>query len=123
MSDMSCRGQFDIQGGGRLPTSCDGIQAHVSTCASAKVLEVVRKLPQKIILEEVPRSNNWPMQFLENYATEDNIALYFFASDVERSIKASSCDFSALFRADGLLKYSYVSYAAMKETTKICLIA
>ncbi|XP_031288026.1 uncharacterized protein LOC116146740 isoform X2 [Pistacia vera] len=77
------KGQFDIQGGGRLPSSCDGIQAHVSTCASAKVLEVVRKLPQKILVEEVPRSNNWPMQFPENYATEDNIALYFFASDVE----------------------------------------
>lgn len=41
-------------------------------------------LPPKIILEEVPRLSTWPVQFLDNYATEDNIALYFFAVDLER---------------------------------------
>lgn len=68
---------------GRLSSHYTGIQAHLSTCASPKVLEVVHMLPPKIILEEVPRLSTWPAQFMENYATEDNIALYFFAADLE----------------------------------------
>lgn len=65
-----------------------GIQAHLSTCASPKVLEVLHMLPRKIILEEVPRLSTWPAQFPENYATEDNIALYFFAEDLKRFLFA-----------------------------------
>lgn len=68
----------------KLPSSCNGIQAHLSTYASPKVLEVVLKLPQKIILEEVPRLSIWPTQFSANLATEDNLALYFFAKDLGR---------------------------------------
>lgn len=62
------------------------MQAHLSTCASPKVLEVVLKLHQKIILEEVPRLSAWPTQFSQNHATEDNFALYFFAKDLERFV-------------------------------------
>ncbi|BBH02902.1 RING/FYVE/PHD zinc finger superfamily protein, partial [Prunus dulcis] len=52
-------------------------------CASPKVLEVVPKLPQKMLVEEVPRLSTWPTQFVRNHPTEDNIALYFFAEDLE----------------------------------------
>lgn len=73
-----------MQKTGKLPTFCDGIQAHLSTCASPKVLETVNKFSDKILLEEVSRLKTWPTQFLENCATEDHIALYFFAEDLER---------------------------------------
>lgn len=62
----------------------DGIQAHLSTCASPKVSEVAYKFPQKLSLNEVPRLTAWPTQFHGGGAKEDNIALYFFAKDVGR---------------------------------------
>ncbi|KAJ6422556.1 hypothetical protein OIU84_027508 [Salix udensis] len=60
-----------------------GIQAHLSTCASPKVLDVVSKFPQKINLDEVPRLSTWPRQFHVTGAKEENIALYFFAKNFE----------------------------------------
>ncbi|XP_040989592.1 uncharacterized protein LOC121237085 isoform X2 [Juglans microcarpa x Juglans regia] len=85
------QGGFQICRNGRLPSSCSGVQAHLSTRASPEVFDVVFKLPQKVILEEVPRLSTWPTQFSENLATEDNIALYFFAKDpvsYERNYKS-----------------------------------
>lgn len=72
--------------GGNLPDLCAGIQAHLSTCASPKVLEVVNKFPHKVPLHEVPRLSTWPSQFNGSGAKEDNIALYFFAKDLERQV-------------------------------------
>lgn len=83
---MLCRGGFEIQRRGTFLSSWNGIQAHLSTCASAKVHEVVHKLPQKILVEQVPRLVIWPSQFLDSHAKEDNIALYFFAKDFERFV-------------------------------------
>ncbi|XP_017973485.1 PREDICTED: uncharacterized protein LOC18606048 isoform X1 [Theobroma cacao] len=80
--DYIWQGKFEIQRSGGLPFTCDGIQAHLSTCGSHKVVEVVQKLPQKLLLEEVPRLSMWPTQFMKSHATEDNIALYFFAKDL-----------------------------------------
>ncbi|KAL5767551.1 hypothetical protein ACOSQ2_014334 [Xanthoceras sorbifolium] len=77
------QGGFEVYRGGKLPELCGGIQAHLSSCASPKVLEVVNKLPQKIHLNEVPRLSSWPTKFHEDGAKEDNIALYFFAKDLE----------------------------------------
>nr|XP_023874432.1 uncharacterized protein LOC111986766 isoform X4 [Quercus suber] len=77
------QGGFEVHKGGKLLDLCGGIQAHLSTCASPKVLEVVNKFPHKVPLHEVPRVSTWPSQFCENGAKEDNIALYFFAKDVE----------------------------------------
>ncbi|KAJ8774424.1 hypothetical protein K2173_016870 [Erythroxylum novogranatense] len=80
--DYIWQGGFQIQRRGSL-SSCDGMQAHLSTSASPKVLEVVEKFPQKILVEQVPRLSMWPSQFQENQAKEDNIALYFFAEDLK----------------------------------------
>ncbi|KAL9247885.1 hypothetical protein vseg_021265 [Gypsophila vaccaria] len=77
------QGGFEIHRNGKLPDICGGFQAHMSTYASGKVLEVVGKLPQKIVFNEVPRPCAWPVQFKEHGAQEDNIALYFFAKDTE----------------------------------------
>ncbi|XP_019055483.1 PREDICTED: uncharacterized protein LOC104610357 isoform X7 [Nelumbo nucifera] len=81
--DYIWQGGFEVQRSGILADLCDGIQAYLSTCASPKIPEVVKKLPRKVLLEEVPRLSTWPRQFDENRATEDNVALYFFAKDLE----------------------------------------
>lgn len=78
------RGSFELQRGGNILDICGGIQAHLSTCASPKVLEVVNKFPHKVPLKEVPRLSVWPTQFHQSGVKEDNIALYFFAKDLER---------------------------------------
>lgn len=83
---LSCRGVFELHRSGKPPDLCAGIQAHLSTCASPKVLEVVNKLPSKVPLTEVPRSSTWPSQFHQGGAKENNIALYFFAKDIERQV-------------------------------------
>lgn len=81
---LICRGGFELHRGGKLPEFCGGFQAHLSTYASPKVLEVVNKFSHKISLHEVSRLSTWPSQFYESGANEDNIALYFFAKDNER---------------------------------------
>ncbi|XP_059667443.1 protein PARALOG OF AIPP2-like [Cornus florida] len=83
-------GGFEVHKSGNLLELCDGIQAHLSTCASPKVLEVVKKLPSKVLLNEVPRLSTWPILFQEKGVKEDNIGLYFFAKDMgsyEKSYK------------------------------------
>uniref|UniRef100_A0A0E0E9Y0 AIPP2-like SPOC-like domain-containing protein n=1 Tax=Oryza meridionalis TaxID=40149 RepID=A0A0E0E9Y0_9ORYZ len=77
------QGTFEVSRPGSSPEMYDGFQAHLSTCASPKVLEIVKQLPQRIQLVEVPRHSSWPLQFKEVKPNEDNIALYFFAKDVE----------------------------------------
>ncbi|KAF5450617.1 hypothetical protein F2P56_030950 [Juglans regia] len=77
------QGGFELHRGGKLPEFCGGFQAHLSTYASPKVLEVVNKFSPKISLHEVSRLSTWPSQFYESGANEDNIALYFFAKDNE----------------------------------------
>ncbi|KAF7835260.1 Bromodomain adjacent to zinc finger domain protein 1A [Senna tora] len=77
------QGIFELNRSGKPPDLCAGIQAHLSTCVSPKVLEVVNKLPSKVPLNEVPRLSTWPSQFHQGGAKENNIALYFFAKDIE----------------------------------------
>ncbi|XP_077244950.1 ASI1-immunoprecipitated protein 2-like isoform X2 [Tasmannia lanceolata] len=81
--DYIWQGGFEVQRSGKVPDLFDGIQAHLSTCASPKVLEVVNKFPYKVQLEKVPRLSSWPFQFQESCAKEDSIALYFFAKDLQ----------------------------------------
>jgi hypothetical protein len=78
------RGSFEVSRHGNSPEMFDGFQAYLSTCASSKAREVGEQLPDKIQLAEVPRHSSWPLQFKEVNPTEDSIALFFFAKDVER---------------------------------------
>lgn len=78
------RGCFEVHRSSSCLDLCGGIQAHPSTCASPRVLEVARKFPQKLSLSEVPRVSAWPTQFCGGGAKDDNIALYFFAKDLDR---------------------------------------
>ncbi|XP_072993699.1 uncharacterized protein [Typha latifolia] len=77
------QGGFEVLRAGRPPELCDGVQAHLSSCVSPKVLEAVIKFSSKVQLEEVSRRSSWPPQFQENAPKEDNIALFFFAKDIE----------------------------------------
>ncbi|KAL4377299.1 hypothetical protein GQ457_02G039610 [Hibiscus cannabinus] len=77
------QGAFDVNKHGKPAEFCGGIQAHISTLASPKVLEVVNTFPHKVSLTEVPRLSTWPAQFRNGSPKEDNIALYFFAKDLE----------------------------------------
>ncbi|KAK7308871.1 hypothetical protein RJT34_05176 [Clitoria ternatea] len=77
------QGVFEVHRNGKPPDLCTGVQAHLSSCASPKVLEVVNKFVPKVPLNEVSRLSTWPSQFHHGGALEDNIALYFFARDIE----------------------------------------
>ncbi|KAK8458173.1 hypothetical protein SEVIR_3G321400v4 [Setaria viridis] len=77
------RGGFELWRTGGSPELCDGFQAHLSCSASPKLLELAKKFPSKIQLEELPRDNVWPLQFQENCPTFDSIGLFFFARDIQ----------------------------------------
>ncbi|KAK4403774.1 hypothetical protein Sango_0746000 [Sesamum angolense] len=59
------QGSFEICRSGETFDSWDGIQAHLSTSASPKVIEAVNKFKSRIVLYEVPRKSTWPIQFQE----------------------------------------------------------
>uniref|UniRef100_A0A0E0F4T5 AIPP2-like SPOC-like domain-containing protein n=1 Tax=Oryza meridionalis TaxID=40149 RepID=A0A0E0F4T5_9ORYZ len=81
--DYIWRGGFELSRTVRSPVLCEGLQAHLSCFASPKVLEVAKKFPSNVQLEELPRQNLWPPQFHDNGPTIDSIALFFFARDTE----------------------------------------
>ncbi|XP_057456823.1 uncharacterized protein LOC130747802 isoform X3 [Lotus japonicus] len=78
------QGVFEVHRSGKPPDLYTGIQAHLSSCASPKVLDVVNKFLPEVSLHEVSRLSTWPSQFHQGGGSkEDNIALYFFAKDIE----------------------------------------
>ncbi|XP_006663986.1 uncharacterized protein LOC102709889 isoform X1 [Oryza brachyantha] len=81
--DYSWRGDFELLRTGRSPVLFEGLQAHLPCSASPKVLEVAKKFPSNIQLEELPRQNVWPPQFHANGPTIDSIGLFFFARDTQ----------------------------------------
>ncbi|KAL5224860.1 hypothetical protein ABZP36_011499 [Zizania latifolia] len=81
--DYIWQGDIELWRTGRSPALCEGLQAHLSCFASPKVLEVAKKLPSKVHLEELARQNLWPPQFHENGHTNDSIGLFFFARDTQ----------------------------------------
>ncbi|KAG8647945.1 uncharacterized protein LOC110622611 isoform X4 [Manihot esculenta] len=98
------QGSFEVRRGGKTLYLYGGIQAHLSVCASPKVLEVVNLFPQKITLDELPRLSTWPRQFHGNGAKEDNIALYFFARDLESYEKSYKNLLDNMIKRDLALK-------------------
>jgi hypothetical protein len=98
------QGNFEVRSSGKSPNLCAGFQAHLSSCASPRVLEAVNKFPHKIILSEVPRLSTWPLQFQENGVKEDNIALYFFAEDLDSFEKSYKILLEDMMRNDLALK-------------------
>uniref|UniRef100_A0A1D1YD19 Bromodomain adjacent to zinc finger domain protein 1A n=1 Tax=Anthurium amnicola TaxID=1678845 RepID=A0A1D1YD19_9ARAE len=101
------QGTFEVKRAGRLSELCDGVQAHLSTCASPKVLKVVTKFSEKLQLEEVARLSSWPLQFQENSPTEENIALFFFAKDFTSYEKSYSRLLESMLKNDLALKANF----------------
>ncbi|KAK3136470.1 hypothetical protein QOZ80_5BG0435840 [Eleusine coracana subsp. coracana] len=81
--DYIWQGDFELCRTGRSPELCDGFQAHLSCSASQLVLDVAKKFPSKVQLEELPRQKSWPTQFQQNSPTYNNVGLFFFARDVQ----------------------------------------
>nr|XP_010318291.1 uncharacterized protein LOC101244850 isoform X1 [Solanum lycopersicum] len=98
------QGAFEVQKSGRTLDLCDGIQAHLSSCASPNVLDAVHKFPQKVLFNEVSRSSTWPIQFQEYGVKEDNIALFFFAQDVGSYERCYKILLENMIRNDTALK-------------------
>ncbi|KAI3757016.1 hypothetical protein L6452_04549 [Arctium lappa] len=94
------QGSFEISRSGRTAEFWDGLQAHLSTSASPRVFEAVNNLPHKILLNGVSRISAWPAQFENSGAKEDNIALYFFAKDVESYEKSYQVLLDDMIRGD-----------------------
>lgn len=82
-SEFVWKGAFKLEKSCKLPNECSGIQAHLSTCASSKVVDLVHKFCPKLLLKEAPRIGTWPIQFQRKLPTEQDIAVYFFAEDLE----------------------------------------
>ncbi|XWS42848.1 hypothetical protein CRYUN_Cryun16bG0049800 [Craigia yunnanensis] len=101
------QGAFDVHKSGKPPEFCGGIQAHLSTLASPKVLEVVNTFSHKVSLDEVPRLSVWPTQFHYSGPKEDNIALYFFAKDLESYEKNYKILLDTLVKNDLALKGNF----------------
>ncbi|MCD7455745.1 hypothetical protein HAX54_029422 [Datura stramonium] len=98
------QGAFEVQKIGRTLELCDGIQAHLSSCASPNVLDTVNKFPQKVLLSEVSRLSTWPIQFQEFGVKEDNIALFFFAKDIGSYERCYKTLLENMIRHDTALK-------------------
>lgn len=81
--DFIWQGGFEVTKIGGLPELFNGIQAHLSTCASPRIPELVNKFSCKVQLEEVPRSSSWPLQFQGTGPKKVDIALFLFAKDIE----------------------------------------
>ncbi|KAL6622892.1 hypothetical protein ACP70R_032771 [Stipagrostis hirtigluma subsp. patula] len=77
------QGGFELQRTGKSPELFDGFQAHLSCSATQLVLEVAKKFPSKVQLEELPRHSSWPTQFQKSGPTYDNVGLFFFARDAQ----------------------------------------
>ncbi|KAG4154382.1 hypothetical protein ERO13_D03G054500v2 [Gossypium hirsutum] len=101
------QGAFQVHKMGKPPDFCGGIQAHLSTLASPKVIEVVNTFPLEVPLNEVPRLSTWPTQFHNNGPKEDNIALYFFAKDLESYEKYYKVLLDTMVKNDLALKGNF----------------
>ncbi|KAG2318282.1 hypothetical protein Bca52824_021404 [Brassica carinata] len=77
------QGDMEVQKNRNLFAMHCGMQAYLSTLASTKVAEVVNQFPVKVTLNEVPRLSTWPSQFQDRGAKEGDVALFFFAKDIE----------------------------------------
>ncbi|KAJ4777998.1 RING/FYVE/PHD zinc finger superfamily protein [Rhynchospora pubera] len=89
--DSVWQGSFEImRGTTQAWESFDGIQAHFSAHVSPKVFDVVAKFSDKLKLEEVPWGTAWPGQFQEIKPSEEHVALFFFARDLESYVVSYS---------------------------------
>ncbi|KAL9231198.1 hypothetical protein vseg_006455 [Gypsophila vaccaria] len=102
------KGGFKMFKRGKLSVYYNGIQAHLSTCASSsKVHEVVSKFGPKLVLNEAPRLESWPAHFRSCCPTEQDIALYFFAEDLQSYGRSYKTLLDRMIEKDLVLEASF----------------
>ncbi|XP_009595024.1 PHD finger-containing protein 1 isoform X1 [Nicotiana tomentosiformis] len=83
----SWKGSFVIFGDLKPEMPKDPIQAYPPSRVRRKVYEFSRLLPDTLQFELVPRGHIWSSLFHNRYPGKEDIGLYFFASERERSEK------------------------------------
>ncbi|XP_074270044.1 ASI1-immunoprecipitated protein 2-like isoform X2 [Silene latifolia] len=101
------KGGFKLEKSARLPNYCSGVQAHVSSCASSKIHEVILKFGPKLEFKEVSRSETWRTYFPRNCPTEEDIALYFFAEDMQSYRRSYKVLLDGMMGKDLVLEASF----------------
>ncbi|RYR69532.1 hypothetical protein Ahy_A03g016088 [Arachis hypogaea] len=86
------QGVFRMHRSGKPPDLCTGIQAHLSTCASPKVLEVVNKILPEVSLNEVSRLSTYERHYkgLLDHMIRNDLALKGIFDGVELLIFPSN---------------------------------
>lgn len=87
-SSLHFRGSFVIFGDLKPEMPKDLIQAYPPSRVRRKVYEFSRLLPDTLQFELVPRGHIWSSLFHNRYPGKEDIGLYFFASERERSVSA-----------------------------------
>ncbi|KAG5536469.1 hypothetical protein RHGRI_024035 [Rhododendron griersonianum] len=80
------RGSFKIIDSISREELNDGFKAHPPSTVRGKVYEFSKKMPKVLQFKMLPRDNVWTDIFEDYYPTEDDIGLYFFSSDSQRSV-------------------------------------
>ncbi|KAA8541030.1 hypothetical protein F0562_024831 [Nyssa sinensis] len=83
--DASWKGSFKFIDAIKHRELNDGFKAHPKTRARRKVYEFSKQMPRVLQFKLLPRSNFWMDIFQDECPDRDDIALYFFSSDSERS--------------------------------------
>ncbi|KAL3840089.1 hypothetical protein ACJIZ3_024680 [Penstemon smallii] len=78
------RGSFNLQN--QKNDILNGLMAHISNKACHKVYEEASQFQPVLHLEMLPKSDVWPKSFEISEPTSDNIALYFFPSEISKRV-------------------------------------
>ncbi|KAH9607060.1 hypothetical protein KSS87_004989 [Heliosperma pusillum] len=101
------KGGFKLEKSAKLPNYCSGIQAHVSSSASSKIHEVGLKFGPKLEFKEVSRTETWSTYFPRNWLTEQDIAFYFFAEDMQSYRRSYKVLLDGMMGKDLVLETSF----------------
>lgn len=83
------RGSFNIWN--KENDTLDGLMAHMSSRACQKVYEEACQFQPVLHLEMLPRSDVWPKSFEKSEPSGENIAFYFFPSDIRSCFCSFNC--------------------------------
>lgn len=80
------RGSFKILDNFNYKELSEGFLAHPPFKVRRRVYEFSKAMPQVLLFTMIPRSNVWTDVFLDCCPGEDDIGLYFFSSNSQRSV-------------------------------------
>lgn len=86
VKEITWRGIVEVVDCGKI-RMCEELIAHLSAKASPKAKEFSKKIGSKLQFKLFPRSDLYPKIFQDACPDRDDIALYFYPTNVERSRK------------------------------------